>query len=93
MIVLLGAVPTIRLAGSNDTWEGRVEVYLRGQWGTVCDDGFGIKEANVVCHQLGYPEGALFAYCCATFGEGSGEILLDNVKCIGEIHRRHPFII
>ncbi len=33
---------------------GRLEIYLRGEWGTVCDDGFGFPEADVACRQLGY---------------------------------------
>lgn len=44
-----------RLVGSNAPFEGRVEVYLNGFWGTVCDDGFGMSEADVFCRSLGYP--------------------------------------
>jgi len=33
---------------------GRLEIYLRGQWGTVCSDGFSRTNAEVVCGQLGY---------------------------------------
>ena len=44
----------IRLTRGNYTNEGLMEVYCNGQWGTVCDDGFSLTDANTVCKQLGY---------------------------------------
>ena len=44
----------IRLIGETTVNQGLVEVYCNGQWGTVCDDGFGQTEADTVCRQLGY---------------------------------------
>jgi len=43
----------IRLAGSNQAREGRLEVYYNGVWGTVCDDLFDDIDASVACFQLG----------------------------------------
>ena len=44
----------IRLQGGNYSNQGRVEVYCNGQWGTICDNGFGSNDANTICKQLGY---------------------------------------
>ena len=44
----------IRLIGGSFSWEGRVEIYISGAWGTVGDTSTYINEARVVCRQLGY---------------------------------------
>ncbi|XP_078665958.1 uncharacterized protein LOC144908267 [Branchiostoma floridae x Branchiostoma belcheri] len=73
----------IRLVGGGSTSsQGRVEVFHDGLWGTVCDDGWGLSDAHVVCRQLRYP-GAKAALRSAAFGQGTGPIWLDDVACDG----------
>ena len=71
----------IRLTNGRNEKEGRVEIYWNNQWCTVCDDLWDDNDATVICKQLGYNRGS--ARVSAYFGEGSGLILLDNVKCSG----------
>ncbi|XP_071807344.1 scavenger receptor cysteine-rich domain superfamily protein-like [Asterias amurensis] len=72
----------LRLVGGRTDLEGRVEVFHDGQWGTVCDDGWDVNDAKVVCTQLGNYE-VLSAKCCANFGQGTGPILVDGLACSG----------
>ncbi|TRY98531.1 hypothetical protein DNTS_025151 [Danionella cerebrum] len=71
----------VRLVGDLSS-AGRVEIYHDGQWGTVCDDGWDLAEAQVVCRQLGFP-GAISADQGGRYGEGSGSIWLDDMNCKG----------
>ena len=45
----------MRLVDGPSPYEGRVEICINNAWGTVCDDDWGTVDAEVVCHQLGYP--------------------------------------
>ncbi|XP_062508254.1 neurotrypsin-like [Corticium candelabrum] len=74
---------TIRLVDGSSSKEGRVEVYYRGEWGTVCDDNFDDRAGRVVCRQLGYSADHVKVMERAYYGEGSGRIWLDNVHCYG----------
>ncbi|XP_030848776.1 uncharacterized protein LOC105442945 isoform X22 [Strongylocentrotus purpuratus] len=71
----------VRLVNGGNHLEGRVEVLSNGVWGTVCDDSFDDNDAQVFCRMLGLQGGVAHSY--ATFGQGSGQILLDDLYCTG----------
>uniref|UniRef100_A0A8C6KFJ4 Si:ch211-136a13.1 n=1 Tax=Nothobranchius furzeri TaxID=105023 RepID=A0A8C6KFJ4_NOTFU len=77
-----GSVRLISADGFLD--RGRVEIFIRGEWGTVCDDLFTNRAGTVVCRQLGFRT-ALAVMKKAALGAADGrvKILLDDVECEG----------
>jgi len=73
----------IRLVGGATAYQGRVEVFVEGLWGTVCDDNFGMDDADVICKMLGYPK-AVRALTRAYYGRGSDRIWVDELDCTGD---------
>ena len=43
----------LRLVGGQNLLQGTVQICVGGVWGTVCGDGFGTPDAQVICRQLG----------------------------------------
>ena len=74
---------SLRLANGYASSVGRVEIWFSNQWNTVCDDYWNIEDANVACRQLGFGSAALTAHQSAYFGQGTGQILLDELDCNG----------
>ena len=76
-------IDVIRLVGGgNKTSSGRVELYEKDTWGTICDTDWDIIDAGVVCRQLGF-SGAKEAKTGSFFGEPEGPKYMQGVSCDG----------
>ncbi|KAH8288065.1 hypothetical protein KR018_011505, partial [Drosophila ironensis] len=75
----------VRLTGGESPHMGRVEVKTNGQWGYVCDDKFGLKDADVVCRELGFKMGALEVRGNSFYAPASQDFnyAMDEVECRG----------
>ena len=71
---------------SNHSSQGRLEVYHNADWGSVCDNEWGLPDTKVACRQLGF-KGADTFTSGAEFGKGSGQVWLDAVACKGNEKR------
>ncbi|XP_062601529.1 deleted in malignant brain tumors 1 protein-like isoform X4 [Saccostrea cucullata] len=78
------SLDTIRLVNGSFPNEGRIEIKHNGVWGTVCDDGWDKKDAGVVCAMLGFQKDFSSAKSSAFYGEGQGQIWIDEVSCVGD---------
>ncbi|XP_059497267.1 uncharacterized protein LOC125448464 [Stegostoma tigrinum] len=76
----------VRLIDGPGPCSGRVEVYHLGEWGTVCDDNWGIKDARVVCYQLQCGP-AISAHRGGYYPTGTGKIWMDEVLCRDTEHQ------
>ncbi|XP_022111374.1 scavenger receptor cysteine-rich domain superfamily protein-like [Acanthaster planci] len=72
----------VRLVDSSKGNEGRLEVFLDGEWGVVCSNSWGLNESEVACRQLGFPT-AIKVTQGKFSGNGSSPIHLYSVKCRG----------
>ncbi|XP_059704131.1 uncharacterized protein LOC132328305 [Haemorhous mexicanus] len=74
----------LRLSGGGNPCAGRVEVKLQGHWGSVADDSWDVKDAEVVCQQLGCGSASAASSALERFGVGDGLVSLALVDCSGD---------
>lgn len=70
-VLFLVTMDSVRLVGGVSSNEGRVEVLHNGVWSSVCDEGWGLPDAEVICRVLGYPR-ASRTLAGSWFGKGQG---------------------
>ncbi|CEF63163.1 SRCR domain and Parallel beta-helix repeat and Pectin lyase fold/virulence factor domain and Pectin lyase fold domain and C-type lectin-like domain and C-type lectin fold domain and SRCR-like domain-containing protein [Strongyloides ratti] len=78
-------VKNVRLMDENDnedTYEGRLEVFIDGNWGSVCNRSFTAFHGQLVCNQLGLiidPE--FFENWRIYPPPGELPMIMDNIRC------------
>ena len=77
--IVIISEPYITLVGGDSDREGRVEIYYKGTWGTVCEPLTHI-EASYICRSLGFLGGV--AAENGFFGAGTGPFWNLNVTCL-----------
>lgn len=45
-------IDDLRLINGSSQYDGRVEILVNNSWGTICDDGFDLIDADVLCNML-----------------------------------------
>ena len=80
---------SVRLVGGARPHEGLVEMFLFGQWGTLCRPNYSynwaLSNASTICQQLGYPgAAAALSRAIYAFQKGSGPTWYLNIEdCVG----------
>ena len=71
----------LRLRGGATHNEGRLEIFHDNEWGTICDDFFGRRDAKVACKQMDYTGAE--AYLTDVAVAPDRRFWLDDVNCVG----------
>ena len=73
--------PNSTLPGSQ--YEGLVEIFHNGAWGTVCNTNWDRHAAIVACRTAGFNTAVQAVTDGQQYGGGTGTVWLDNVRCTG----------
>ncbi|XP_072020643.1 scavenger receptor cysteine-rich type 1 protein M160-like [Amphiura filiformis] len=80
--------PPLRLVGGSGPHEGRLEVFFKDKWGSICwrkvaqwKDEYEQVMINSVCRTLGYNSGRMLPARVTNFGSSQGPIWITNIIC------------
>ncbi|XP_061227016.1 scavenger receptor cysteine-rich type 1 protein M130-like [Neopsephotus bourkii] len=73
----------LRLAGGSGPCDGKVELKLRGRWGSVADDTWDMMDAEVVCQQLGCGSATRAYMKGSKYSSGDPPVNMVLVNCRG----------
>ncbi|XP_051790266.1 scavenger receptor cysteine-rich type 1 protein M130 [Erpetoichthys calabaricus] len=73
---------SLSLSGGDHPCEGRVEITYKEKKGIICDNNWGINEANIVCKELQCGTAA-YAYKGGEYGKGPDKVWINTLNCSG----------
>ncbi|XP_030804878.1 scavenger receptor cysteine-rich type 1 protein M130-like [Camarhynchus parvulus] len=85
--VICSSYTGFRLGNGSSGCSGRVEVAVRGTWGSVCASEWDLPDAHVLCRHVGCGR-AFSVLPGGSFGSGEGPLRPDAFGCSGS--ERHP---
>jgi hypothetical protein len=74
----------VRLLGGHSIREGRLQVKIDDKWGTVCNYGWTLRDAELACHQLGLvlnPDDWFLERADIPEAGTTEPIIMSNVRC------------
>ncbi|XP_038065185.1 lysyl oxidase homolog 2A-like isoform X2 [Patiria miniata] len=80
----IDAASKVRIEGGTYEREGRVAVYINGEWGNICGWNWGLLAGKVVCRQLGLGHARYAPESTLSYGSAPKRtFLMMEVKCTG----------
>ncbi len=80
-VLMLSSTDSVRLVDGTNLCSGRLEVKSDQLWSSVCEDGFDLQDAEVVCRELGCGSPSVFRG--GLYGEAGAPGWMRRLQCEG----------